>query len=71
MAHEICISNGRAHGLACKENFMADPLLAMIGGITLAFLGIVATASLVVLAVQAGLALARTITGLFARSNKS
>ena len=41
---------------------MASPLLAMIGAITLVFLGIVAIVSLVVIAVQAGLALAHSIT---------
>ncbi len=41
---------------------MASPLLAMIGAITLAFLGVVAIVSLAVMSVQAGLALGRSIT---------
>lgn len=40
---------------------MADPLLAMIGAITLFFCGIVAFVSLAVISVQAGLALAQGI----------
>ena len=40
---------------------MADPLLAMIGAITLAVLGIVALVSITVIAVQAGAALARFV----------
>ena len=40
---------------------MASPVLAMIGAITLAFLGIVAIVSLVGIAVQAGLALAHSV----------
>ena len=50
---------------------MADPLLAMIGAITLAVLGIVALVSVGAIAVQVGAALARTMTHLFAKPNKS
>ena len=50
---------------------MADPILAMIGAITLGFFGIVAVVSIAVMAVQAGLALARTVTHLFVKPNKS
>ena len=46
---------------------MADPLLAMIGATTVALLGVVAIVSLVVIAAQAGLALGRTVTNLFAK----
>ena len=49
---------------------MADPVLAMIGAITLAVFGIVAIVLIVVLAVQAGLALGRAVTDLFAKPNK-
>jgi hypothetical protein len=48
---------------------MASPLLAMIGAITLATLGIVAIVSLTVIAVQAGLALGRAVSHLFAKQN--
>ena len=40
---------------------MADPLLAMIGAITLAVLGIVAIVSIAVIAVQTGVVLARFV----------
>ena len=42
---------------------MASPLLAMIGAITLVFLGVVAFTELIVWAIQGGLALARYING--------
>ena len=50
---------------------MADPLLATIGAITLAVFGIIAGVALVVLSVQLGLALARTMTNQFIKLNKS
>ena len=40
---------------------MASPILAMVGAITLAFLGIVALVSLAVIGAQAGFALAHFV----------
>ena len=71
LPYDICHSPATVDGLDIEENFMADPLLAMIGAITLGVLGIVAVVSIVVLAVQIGLALGRTVGNLFAKPNKS
>ena len=47
---------------------MADPMLALIGAMTLAFFSVVAVVSIAVVAVQAGLALARAAIRLFAKA---
>ena len=49
---------------------MASPILAMIGAMTLGVLGIIAVVSLMVIAVQAGLALGRVMIHVFAKPYK-